>query len=189
MKKLQLIAELAFNVAFPLIGVFYLGWSIGDIFLLFFLEILIRGGITILKILSSTTNKLFSRLGNVFYFILIFSVLFIFMLILTGHYFSGADKQMYTSLTKNTVLILAGSYILTSLFPFFISGDFRKQTPKAIINRGMKFEFLLFICVLITLFACSILTSFVNINYILATGIIVGKNMASLFIEKLLNPA
>jgi hypothetical protein len=189
MNKLQLFAEIGFNVIFPLVGIFCFGWSIGDIFLLFFLEILIRGGVTTLKILGSAKTGYMARVGNIFYYFMGFSMLLLLMLMVSGNYFNGADKQMDTSLTTNTVYILVGSYFITSLLPFFISGEFKTSKARKVIGESIKCEGALFLCVLVTLIICSTLTHFVNVNYVLATGLVVGKNAAGLFIQQKLKLA
>ncbi len=110
------------------------------------------------------------------------------MLILTGNFFNGADKQMTTSLDQFTIISVIGSYLVSTLIPFFFSGEFKRTTAKKIMNDHLKYESLLFLVVLVTLMAFSAFTKMVNINYILAIGLVIGKNTAAYLISTYLKP-
>ena len=105
------------------------------------------------------------------------------MLILTGNFFNGADKQMESKIDQLTGSLLIGSYFLNSLIPFFISGKFKKAIPNEVIKESMRYEGTLFLVLFVVLLSLSVFTKLVNVNHVLATALIIGKNTAAYFIH------
>ncbi len=174
---------LALNTLIPLAGVFIFQWSIGDIFFLFFFEILILGAESSLKILTALGEKpWYGCIGHFLRFSLIYPILFLFVLVATGWLFNGSDDQMEITLTGNTFLILFGMYFLNLLFFWFFNGKFKRTTPKEVEKETYFHLLAIFLVIFVLLWPLSYVTSFSKVNYGLAIGIVLAKNAADYFV-------
>ncbi|MFZ5552244.1 MAG: DUF6498-containing protein [Bacteroidota bacterium] len=182
MKKYLHLLPLAFNILYPLCGVFFFGWSIGDIFFLFFFELLILGGATIIKIFFSLKTGFGSRISIFFRFLLIYPSLFLFILILTGHFFDGGGKQMFVTIDKKTIYMLLASYGSNLLISFFINGKFKISTSKETEKETYYHMLAIFIVLFVLLWPLSKMMSFTEVNFALAVALILVKNLLDYFI-------
>ena len=184
MKKYFYLLPLVWNIIFPLAGVFFFNWSIGDIFFLFFFELLILGGATVIKIFFSLSNSgLAKRLGTFFRFLLIYPCLFLFILILTGHFFDGGGNQMFVTLDKKTIYILLAGYGVNLITSFFANGKFRQTTPGETEKETYYHMLAIFIALFVLLWPLSKIMSFTEVNFALATALILVKNGIDYFIS------
>ena len=170
---------LAFNVLIPLVGVFIFQWSIGDIFFLFFFEVLILGAEGILMILTSLGEKpWYGRIGNFLRFLLIYPILFLFILFASGNFFNGGGSQMNVTLTSDTFTTLTIMYSLNLLLSWFFNGRFKRTTPKQVEKETYYHLLAIFLVLFALLWPLSLIMSFAEVNFVLAIGLIVAKNVA-----------
>lgn len=175
---------LIFNIVFPLIGIFFLNWSIGDIYLLFFFEILFLGVETMIKILFAFKQPgIFSRVGSLLRFLLIYPILFLFILILTGNFFDGGGKQMFVTIGKNTIYLLTANYLLNLFLSYFWSGKFKEMTCKEVEKETYYHLIAISIALFLILLPLSKIIAFTEVNFALATSLILVKNAMDYWIS------
>lgn len=174
--------QLAFNILLPTIGILFFHWSIGDLFCLFFVELLLMGSVTCLKILGAVNDGgIFGRIGSMFLFILIFCMFFIFIAVLTGNFFNGGDERMNITLTRTTFNILAGSYIL-NLGAYFASGKFKRTKTNAIRKETLLYLASLFAVLMLVLIPFGTMVRSGAINIALGISIVIARNLVDFLI-------
>jgi hypothetical protein len=135
----------------PVYGVWFEGWSAVEAFIVYALETLIIGMLTVLKLLIATltkgrdtwynkgTSTPVSGLFFVFFFILHFGI---FAAVQTTVFSQTADItpkgsgamhfffHWYTYINKDIAIMLGGflvSYLVSNFIPFLLNGDYRKK--------------------------------------------------------------
>lgn len=141
----------------PVLGVWFLGWNAVEVFIVYALETIIVGAITVLKLLVATLargkdtwyNEGKSTQVSGFFFIFFFIVHFgLFALVQTSIFSESANvvqpgKGMthfffhwweYTN--EGIIIMLCGfvvSYLARSFVPFIISGDYKRMSMMRIM--------------------------------------------------------
>lgn len=167
--------ELALTIILPLIGVFFYQWSIGDVYALFFLELIFYGIFAGFKVLFSTNSaKIGQRLYSLFIFGFIYFLLFFSIVVLTGHFFNGAGQEMNLTIGMGAIYVLATNHLINLLI-FIFSRDYRQANHYQIIRLTYKRAFVLFLVLLILMLPFSTFIDTTKVNFVLVFGLIVSK--------------
>lgn len=172
------------KILVPIVGITILGWSIGMVFLYFFLDLIFVAGETILKIFVSLKSTIGSRIGIFLRFILIFSMLFIFILIAAGNFFSGGANNMKATLNMEIICSLSLVYLVEFLAGFIFSGEFRTTTANEVEKKTYYMLGLIFMVMLLFLFLLSTLATPDQVNYVLGISLILAREGAEYLIVR-----
>ncbi len=175
--------ELGINVALPLAGIFFFHWSVGDIFLLFFVELLFIVGFASLKILFAfKAGGFFTRIGRIFKLLLLFTMLYIFILIVAGHFFDGSRAEMVTTIGREGLLILLGNYAAGFFISYIASGKFREADHRAITRETLLRAGAILGVLIVVLVPLGIFVPYSHVNFLLGAGLVIAKNTADYFL-------
>lgn len=180
--KRELIIGL--KILVPLIGIIFLGWSIGMVFLYFFLDLIFVAGETILKIFVSLKSTIGSRIGIFLRFILIFSIIFIFILIAAGHFFDGGADNMKATFDMEIIYSLTLVYVVEFLIGFIFSGEFKNTTANEVEKKTYYLLGLIFMVMLLFLFLLNAFAKPDQVNYVLGISLILGREGAEYLIVR-----
>ncbi len=183
--KYKHILEMMLSIIIPIIGVLFLNFSIGDIYLLFLLDFLLVGFFGAFKGIICAGDTLTKRILHQFLFGFKYYLVFFLLMIITGHFFNGAGKQMNVTITKSTLFII----LINHLTSFFLFIAIRKEnvilynTVSAyFVNRGL----LISVGLLLLLLPFSSCIGSLNVNYFLAIALIITKGALDYIINKLI---
>lgn len=173
------------KIIVPVSGIIFFNWSIGTIFLYFWFDLLFIGGETVLKIFSAAQSTFGNRLGTFFRFILIFTVLLFFMMIVAGMSFDGAGKgNMEARFEPEVIYGLVIVYLLEYFIGFIFSGDYKKYTSAQVEIKTYGLVALIFFL----LVGMTLLLRFVvpadTKNYVLGISLVVARQLAEYFLLK-----
>lgn len=124
----------------PVVGIFFFGWRIGHVVVLFWLESIMIGFFNLLRILLAQgrdENKPAKKAGTALFFLVHY---FGFMLAQGIFMFAAvlSKDDMMTLNELNIPLVLAGLllfYAFNFIGDFILSGDFQRKTPDAFFFR------------------------------------------------------
>lgn len=175
--------QVALNVLLPIIGILFFGWSIADIYFLFFMELLFLGAFTILKMLFCVNDgTLWSRVGRILEFILAYTILFLLVTGLMGQFWDGSKAQSVLTANRGIVLLLAGSYGADFLVPFLIAGQFKRKGYASFLRREALYRMLdLFLVMFVILVPFGSLLRSGNVNIALGIAIVLARNIVDVF--------
>lgn len=175
---------IALKILVPIIGIIFLGWSIGMVFLYFFLDLIFVAGETILKIFVSLKSTIGSRIGIFLRFILLFSMLFIFILIAAGHFFDGGADNMKATFDMEIIYSLSLVYVIEFLVGFIFTGEFKAATANEVEKKTYYLLGLIFMVMLLFLFLLSTFSKPDQVNYVLGISLILAREGADYFVGK-----
>lgn len=184
-KKYSPYFPLFFNILFPVLGILFFDWSVGDIFFLFYVELLFLGGFTCLKMLAAINDgSIMSRIGGILGFLLGFSAIFIFTVVLTGNFFNGAESQMKLNVTRETIYMLLASYSCSFLSSYLFSGKYKTAHAASLRNETFKYMACLFFVMMIILIPFGQMMKNSVISYALGISIVMTRNIVDFFIVR-----
>jgi hypothetical protein len=123
----------AIKTLVPIAGILFFDWSIGTIFLFFLLEILFIGAQTVLRIFFAALSTLGQKIGGIFRFALIFSILALFIFILMGNFFKGnGPGNMKANFEIEIIYVLIAINFIDFIFGFIVSKKFKTSTCKSV---------------------------------------------------------
>ncbi len=175
---------IALKILVPIIGIIFLGWSIGMVFLYFFLDLIFVAGETILKIFVSLKSTIGARIGILLRFVLLFSILFILILIAAGHFFDGGADNMKATFDMEIIYSLSLVYVVEFLVGFIFSGDFKTATAHEVEKKTYHLLGLIFIVMLLFLFLLNSVAKPDQVNYVLGISLILAREGAEYFLGK-----
>lgn len=175
--------ELFFNIVIPSIGIFFYSWGVGNVFWMFFLELLLIGGFTCIKILFATKNGSFlGRFGRMLGFILGFCVLFILIAVLAGNFGVGEAGAFNANISRTTFYLVIGNYVFGFVVGFMWSGKYRRTDYKKLSGDTLRRITGLFFMLLLILLPFSFMVNNPNINYIMGMAIVITKNAVDYYL-------
>ena len=175
---------IALKVLVPIIGILFLSWSIGMVFLYFFLDLIFVAGETILKIFVSMKSSIGSRIGIFLRFILLFALMFIFILVAAGHFFDGGADNMKATFEMEIIYSLALVYAVEFLVGFIFSGDFKTATANEVEKKTYYLLGLIFMVMLLFLFLLNTFAKPDQVNYVLGISLILAREGADYLVGK-----
>lgn len=174
--------SLVVNVLFPLAGIYLLDWSIAEIFLLFFTELLFLGGITILEILfAGGWGGFGSKIRTLLGFLLFFPMLYIVIFILAGNFFNGNEPDKISHVSIETLKILLATSVINFVFSFLLNGKFLRTSPEE--QAGECFFHAIALCffLFVILLPLSFMIPADAQSYLLGTSLVIVKNAVDFF--------
>jgi hypothetical protein len=180
--KRELIIGL--KIVVPIIGILFLDWSIGMVFLYFFLDLLFVAGETILKIFVSLKSSIGSRIGIFVRFVLLFAMMFIFILVAAGHFFDGGSDNMKATFDMEIIYSLALVYAVEFLVGFIFSGDFKTTTANEVEKKTYYLLGLIFMVMLLFLFLLNSFAKPDQVNYVLGISLILAREAADYLVGR-----
>jgi hypothetical protein len=185
--KNERIVELIIDIAIPLIGILFFRWSIGDIYALFFLELLALGVFTILKIFiaKSDNARFVSKAFKVISFLAMFTIALLLIIIITGFFFNGIEAQMKLSIGKNTIYLLLFNQLL-NFFYYIFRKRYQSDSTNYLINQCFKRLGLLILVLFILFLPFMGWLGSKNENYILGSVLIIGKRLSDYWLVGML---
>lgn len=183
-RKYQRELIIGLKALVPIIGILFLSWSIGMVFLYFFLDLIFVAGETVLKIFLSLKSTIGSRIGTFLRFILLFSILFIFILIAAGHFFDGGADNMKATFDMEIIYSLSLVYVVEFLVGFVFSGDFKTATANEVEKKTYYLLGLIFMVMLLFLFLLSTFSKPDQVNYVLGISLILAREGADYLVGR-----
>ncbi len=183
-RKYQRELIIGLKALVPIIGILFLSWSIGMVFLYFFLDLIFVAGETVLKIFLSLKSTIGSRIGIFLRFILLFSMLFIFILIAAGHFFDGGADNMKATFDMEIIYSLSLVYVVEFLVGFIFSGEFKTAIANEVEKKTYYLLGLIFMVMLLFLFLLSTFSKPDQVNYVLGISLILAREGADYFVGK-----
>lgn len=177
--KNERLIELIIDITIPLIGILFFSWSIGDIYALFFLELLSLGAFTILKLMLAKGDKagFIEKIFKILIFFSLFTIALLIIVVITGYFFNGLENQMKLSIGKNTVYILLFNQVL-HFFIYLFRKQYQRDSTDYLTNQCFK-RLGLLILVLFTLFLPFMgWLGGKNENYVLGVVLIIAKRLS-----------
>jgi hypothetical protein len=176
---------LAVKILVPVLGILFFNWSIGTIFFYFCLELLFIGGETLLRIFFTGASTVGQKIGGSLRFLLIYSLMIIFIIVLMGHFFDGGAKgNMEAHFEKEVIWFLIGVYLFDFVFGFLLSRQYKTMTGKQAENETYKLLGVLFMMLAAFLFLVSLFTGPSETNYALGIAIIAGRNLGEYLLNR-----
>jgi hypothetical protein len=187
MKSIRFRKEilLSIKIFVPVFGILFFDWSIGTVFFYFCLELLFIGGETLLRIFFSGASTVGQKIWSSLRFMLIYSLMLIFIIVLMGHFFDGGAKgNMEAHAEKEVIWFLMGVYLFDFVFGFLWSQRYKAVTGKQVENETYKLLGVLFIMLAAFLFVASLFTGASETNYALGIAIIAGRNLGEYLLTR-----
>jgi len=183
--KFQKEILLIVKILVPVFGILFFDWSIGSIFLFFLIELLFVGAETIIKIMFAGASNGGQKVGGIFRFLLVYSILVIFIFVLIGNFFNGAGAgNMQANFQIEIFYLLIGMYLFDFIFDYLYSKKFKTATTKSIVKETYYLLIIYFLLLLLLLLLLRIFTVPENVNYILGIAIVLARNGAEYFLSK-----
>lgn len=183
--KYKHILEMLLSIIVPIIGVLFLNFSIGDVYLLFLLDLILVGIFAAFKGIASAGDTLTKRIFHQFLFGFKYYLVFFLLMIITGHFFNGAGKQMNVTITKSTFLIILVNHVISFIL-FVVNRKEKVIMYKALsayfVNRGL----LISVGLLLLLLPFSSYIGSLSVNYFLAIALIVTRGALDYLINTLI---
>ena len=180
------LAWAAINVAFSLVGILFLGWSLAALVYLFWIEVFLTLSVALVQAVFAMDGKPFlATIGSKIFSLVIggfFSIAF-FMLMVTFT-FDAFYSEMGNSSFANIgwqLIILFLNYFFAMLFHYFLSGDFRVANPMSEVMK--PFVRLLFLGCTLMVITMHILPKYPELHFAkwTAGAILVLKFLADWF--------
>lgn len=181
----QQIFVSALKVLVPLAGVLFLQWSIGEVFLFFFLDIIFSGLAGLLRILSCQPSPIGIKMVIAVRFIFIYTAIVLALMIVMGHFFKGNGAgNMQADFEFYYLYILAAIHLIDYLVTFIFSGQFRVIESKTWEKRTYVQGVILFVILSCFLFFIGLFTNTKYSNYVLGSGIIFARETSAILLAK-----
>lgn len=169
----------------PIFGILFFNWSIGSIFLFFLIELLFIGGETIIKIMFAGASSGGQKISGILRFLLIYSILVIFIFVLIGNFFKGnGPGNMQANFQMEIFYLLVGMYLFDFVFDYLFTKKIKTATTKSIEKEIYYLLVTYFILLLLVLLLLKIFTVPENVNFILGIAIVLARNGAEYFLSK-----
>ncbi|HKX12762.1 MAG TPA: DUF6498-containing protein [bacterium] len=177
------MVQLCLNIALPLIGILFFGWSIADIYFLFFMEVLFLGAFTGLKILVSINNgSLLERFGQILFFSFLYVFIFLLLFGLIGYFFDYSKPQAQLTLQSGAVYALLGSYGVDFAYSFLWKGEYKRRDIGSQLEDEAAYRMLgLLFAMLVILVPLGTLMRSGNSNIALGIAIVLAKNLVDYY--------
>ncbi len=140
--------------------------------------------LSILKIFVSLKSTIGARIGILLRFVLLFSILFILILIAAGHFFDGGADNMKATFDMEIIYSLSLVYVVEFLVGFIFSGDFKTATAHEVEKKTYHLLGLIFIVMLLFLFLLNSVAKPDQVNYVLGISLILAREGAEYFLGK-----
>ncbi|MBK7128008.1 MAG: hypothetical protein IPH66_01405 [Crocinitomicaceae bacterium] len=176
---------LVIKLAVPLIGVFVFGWSIGDLFLYYCIDLVLTGAETILKIWLAWQSGFWPKLGSTLRFTLCFPIFILLIMIAMGQNFDGSRQEMEAYITLEIFYTIVAITAIDFLISYIFSGEFKKNTAASAEKSTYKHLIVAAIILALTGFILNRFVSTEHVNYVLGVSIILAKQLSDYFLKQL----
>jgi hypothetical protein len=130
-RKLQIL-ELLFINAIPLIGVFYLGWKVGNIIFIYWLESIFIGIFNLLKMIfaqGKDKDNGFSKIGACLFFTVHYFIFVLAQGLFIGAFLITKQNFIFNFSPKLLLASLFIGYAIGFLQEYVLSGKYKERTP------------------------------------------------------------